>query len=120
MVNNAGIGGTEMHEIIAEDTCDAVIAMDSRSVFLGCKCPWPQSMIQSPLPSGHRGWIINISSIIGLVGQEVHGGKSDKPSEIAYIADILLTSGILCLKRSSDDSYEADCRGIYKVQDLLQ
>ena len=46
---------------------------------------------------------------MGLVGQAVYGGKPDKSSEVVHIADTILISGLLCIKRSSDDSYEADC-----------
>lgn len=77
MVNNAGIGGTENHGPVhemAEEVWDTVMNTNSRSVFLGCKYACAQFMDQKPHPSGHRGWIINTSSIMGLVGQEVHGG----------------------------------------------
>ena len=123
MVNNAGIGGTENHGMVhemTEDTWDTVMAINSRSVFLGCKYACAQFLQQLPHPSGHRGWIINTSSVMGLVGQAVYGGKPDRSPEVAHIADTLLNSGVLCIKRSSDDSYEADCCGIRKVQDSLQ
>ena len=77
MVNNAGIGGTEHHGMIhemTEETWDNVMNINSRSVFLGCKYACAQFMNQTPHPSGHRGWIINTASIMGLVGQAVHGG----------------------------------------------
>lgn len=81
MVNNAGIGGTENHGIVhkmTEDTWDSVISIDSRSVFLGRKYACAHFMDQTPHPSGHRGWIINTSSIMGLVGQAVHGGMLER------------------------------------------
>ena len=77
MVNNAGIGGTEHHGMVhemTEATWDNVMNINSRSVFLGCKYACQQFMSQKPHVTGHRGWIINTSSIMGLVGQEVHGG----------------------------------------------
>ncbi|CAF9937101.1 hypothetical protein IMSHALPRED_011023 [Imshaugia aleurites] len=76
MVNNAGIGGTENHGMVhemTEETWDNVMNINSRSVFLGCKYACAQFMNQAPHESGHRGWIINTSSIMGLVGQAVYG-----------------------------------------------
>ncbi|KAL9028005.1 MAG: hypothetical protein Q9196_003558, partial [Gyalolechia fulgens] len=76
MVNNAGIGGTENHGPVhefAEETWDQVMNINSRSVFLGCKYACAQFLRQPAHPSGHRGWIINTSSIMGLVGQAFHG-----------------------------------------------
>ncbi|KAL8640787.1 MAG: hypothetical protein Q9228_002326 [Teloschistes exilis] len=51
------------------------MTVNSRSVFLGCKYACAQFLQQKPHPSGHRGWIINTASIMGLVGQKVHGGN---------------------------------------------
>ncbi|KAK3169740.1 hypothetical protein OEA41_009124 [Lepraria neglecta] len=76
MVNNAGIGGTENHGMVhemSEETWDTVMSINSRSVFLGCKYACGQFMKQEPHASGHRGWIVNTSSIMGLVGQMVYG-----------------------------------------------
>lgn len=76
MVNNAGVGGTENHGMVHEMTerdWDHVMTTNSRSVFLGCKYACAQFMSQAPHVSGHRGWIINTSSIMGLVGQPQGG-----------------------------------------------
>jgi len=76
MANNAGIGETETHGQIhemSEDTWDKVMSVNSRSVFLGCKYAIAQFLQQDPHPSGHRGWIVNTASIMGLVGQMVNG-----------------------------------------------
>ena len=78
MVNNAGVGETKLHNMVhelTEQAWDHVMTTNSRSVFLGCKYACAQFMSQVPHPSGHRGWIINTSSIMGLVGQ-LHGGTS--------------------------------------------
>lgn len=86
MVNNAGVGGTENHGMVhemTEETWDSVMSVNSRSVFLGCKYACAQFMNQAPHPSGHRGWIINTSSIMGLVGQAVYGGMLEKLSHVA-------------------------------------
>lgn len=42
--------------------------INSRSVFLGCKYAIAQFLSQDPHPSGHKGWIINTASIMGLRG----------------------------------------------------
>ncbi|KAL9001245.1 MAG: hypothetical protein Q9188_005513 [Gyalolechia gomerana] len=76
MVNNAGIGGTENHGPVHEHTeedWDRVMNTNSRSVFLGCKYACAQFLNQEPHSTGHRGWIVNTSSIMGLVGQMNHG-----------------------------------------------
>ena len=39
-----------------------------RSVYLGCKYACAQFLRQDLGPSGHRGWIVNTSSILGVVG----------------------------------------------------
>lgn len=84
MVNNAGVGGTENHGMVhemTERTWDHVMTTNSRSVFLGCKYACAQFMSQAP-HSGHRGWIINTPSIMGLVGQPQGGTFFCLTSEI--------------------------------------
>jgi len=80
MVNNAGISiearlPGPVHECDIE-TWDTTMAVNSRSVFLGCKYATAQMLKQDPHISGDRGWVINISSIYGLVGGENTRGFS--------------------------------------------
>lgn len=42
--------------------------VNAKSVFLGCKYVITQMLAQELHESGDRGWIVNISSIYGLVG----------------------------------------------------
>ena len=49
-------------------TLTSAQAVNTRGVFLGMKYAVTQMMKQDPLPSGERGWIINIASIGGQVG----------------------------------------------------
>lgn len=42
----------------------------SRDHFIGIKHAIAQFLAQDPHPSGHRGWIVNTSSIMGFVGKE--------------------------------------------------
>lgn len=72
MVNNAGIGleirnSLPIHET-PDSTFDTTMSVNSRGVFLGCKYAAQQMITQNPYPSGDRGWIINIASVLGLVG----------------------------------------------------
>jgi NAD(P)-dependent dehydrogenase (short-subunit alcohol dehydrogenase family) len=42
--------------------------VNARGTFLCCKYGIAQMMKQDPLPSGERGWVVNIASAAGLVG----------------------------------------------------
>lgn len=74
LVNNAGIAPEATVEksipihLCAEETWDLAMTVNAKSVFLGCKYVIAQMLAQPPHSSGDRGWIINISSIYGLVG----------------------------------------------------
>lgn len=46
---------------------DLFQAINTRGTFLGIKYAIAQMLRQEPQPSGDRGWIVNISSIGGLV-----------------------------------------------------
>ena len=115
MINNAGVGGLDtagkIHEM-TEKTWDFTMYapfisigtpassstvthhyhrnVNARSVFLGCKYAIAQFLRQEPHSSGHRGWIINTASMLGLVGFQ--------PSAGAYCASkgavVLLTKQI--------------------------
>lgn len=74
MVNNAGIGNREgpgqtvrTHEE-SEEMFDKTIAVNLKGVWLGTKYAAGQMLRQEPHVSGDRGWIINLCSILGLVG----------------------------------------------------
>ncbi|RYP43192.1 hypothetical protein DL768_010044 [Monosporascus sp. mg162] len=73
LVNNAGISieadrpPAGVHET-PEETWDTTMAVNAKSVFLGSKYVIAQMLRQEMHSSGHRGWIINMSSIFGLVG----------------------------------------------------
>ncbi|KAJ5343624.1 uncharacterized protein N7506_003448 [Penicillium brevicompactum] len=70
LVNNAGIG-IESHtpavlHLTDEANWDATMRVNTKSIFLGCKYALTQMLAQEPHSSGDRGWIINISSILGI------------------------------------------------------
>lgn len=49
--------------------------MNLRGVFLGCKFACAQFLKQELDSSGHRGWIVNTASILGLVGMAGGAGE---------------------------------------------
>ncbi|KAM0422068.1 hypothetical protein ACHAPD_000511 [Fusarium lateritium] len=73
LVNNAGIsieaGKTpcRIHET-PEEWWDLTMAVNLKSIFLASKYAIAQMLKQERNESGDRGWIINISSIFGVVG----------------------------------------------------
>lgn len=74
MVNNAGVN-LEIRDRqpiwnVAEQTWDIVNRVNAKGVFLGCKYASAQMLTQNPNQNGDRGWIINVASILGLVGLE--------------------------------------------------
>jgi NAD(P)-dependent dehydrogenase (short-subunit alcohol dehydrogenase family) len=72
LVNNAGIAVEATNpapvHLTAEETWDKTMLVNAKSVFLGCKYVITQMLAQEPHESGDRGWIVNISSIYGMVG----------------------------------------------------
>lgn len=74
MVNNAGVtgqdpeeGGKRTHEE-DERKFDHTMSINTKGVWLGIKYATAQMLKQEPHSSGDRGWIINLCSILGLVG----------------------------------------------------
>ncbi|MCJ1432507.1 hypothetical protein MMC27_001864 [Xylographa pallens] len=80
IVNNAGVGVTERDAVIHlldEARWDEVLGVNLRGVFLGTKYAIAQFLRQEPLGGEgrqHRGWIVNLSSMLGSVG--IVGGAS--------------------------------------------
>ncbi|CAI7611867.1 unnamed protein product [Penicillium pancosmium] len=73
LVNNAGVGLEALRPLAMchqtdEDLWDTTMRVNSKSVFLGCKYAIAQMLTQDTHPSGDRGWIINISSIMAMIG----------------------------------------------------
>lgn len=63
----AGRPLVRIHET-SEEVFDTTMAVNTKSVFLGCKYATAQMLKQDLLPSGDRGWIVNMCSIYGLTG----------------------------------------------------
>ncbi|KAL4902050.1 hypothetical protein BDW74DRAFT_187039 [Aspergillus multicolor] len=72
LVNNAGIAiearTPAVLHLTDEETWDTTIRVNAKSVFVGCKYALAQMLRQEPHSSGDRGWIVNISSIMGMIG----------------------------------------------------
>lgn len=73
LVNNAGISleangpPARVHET-SDEIWDITMAVNVRSVFLASKHTLKQMLAQQSNENNDRGWIINISSIFGLIG----------------------------------------------------
>ena len=71
MVNNAGISAEARTPGPVHQTDEALwhgtMAANVDSVFYGCKYATRQMLQQDPHPSGDRGWIVNLASVLGLV-----------------------------------------------------
>ncbi|KAE8377560.1 hypothetical protein BDV26DRAFT_304852 [Aspergillus bertholletiae] len=72
LVNNAGVSTDARNPARVHETdeyeWDKVMRVNTKSVFLGCKYAIAQMLQQEPHSSGDRGWVVNISSVWGLVG----------------------------------------------------
>ncbi|KAF2109836.1 short-chain dehydrogenase/reductase-like protein [Lophiotrema nucula] len=78
MVNNAGVAFDDYPVWdFPEEFYDTTLAVNTKGVFLGTKYASKQMISQDPHPSGDRGWIINLSSVLGLNGT---------PGTVAYSA----------------------------------
>jgi 3-oxoacyl-[acyl-carrier protein] reductase len=64
LVNNAGIARDQLILRMSEEDWDKVIAVDLKSVFLGTKA------VLRPMAKQRWGRIINISSIVGIIGNK--------------------------------------------------
>ncbi|KAF2104927.1 putative short chain type dehydrogenase [Rhizodiscina lignyota] len=72
MVNNAGVAPEAQNPqpvwSLSESAWDQSMSVNAKGVFFGCKYASAQMMSQEPGPSGDRGWIVNIGSMVGIVG----------------------------------------------------
>ncbi|VUC30856.1 unnamed protein product [Clonostachys rosea] len=90
LVNNAGISieangaPTRIHET-PDDTWDTTMAVSARSVFLASKHVIGQMLLQETSDTDDRGWIINISSIFGLVGGRANCSYAASKAAVANL-----------------------------------
>lgn len=91
MVNCAGVATdreTDVPRPIWESktsTWNFVMKINGDGVFNGTRAASAQMVKQDPLPPGDRGWIINLSSIFGLVSI---------PASAPYVASKHLVMGL--------------------------
>lgn len=96
IVNCAGIaveatvGDAPVWEV-AEETWDADMLVNAKGVFLCCKYAAAQMIKQEPFANGDRGWIINISSQVGLVGLPGIGKSCNSLPTSLPLVKILVT-----------------------------
>lgn len=87
-MNNAGISieaknaPRRIHET-PDETWDITMAVNVRSIFLTCKHTIKQMLLQDVAEGQERGWIINLSSIFGLVAGR-HNCKNHCPDYFYY------------------------------------
>ncbi|EEA24145.1 glucose 1-dehydrogenase, putative [Talaromyces marneffei ATCC 18224] len=79
MVNNAGIN-FESHDRVpvpvwevSEERWNKTMSINLNGTFLGCKYAMAQMVQQEPHTNGDRGWVINVSSMLGKVGAAYAG-----------------------------------------------
>ena len=92
LVNNAGVAleprrnMARCHET-DEEVWDTTMKINAKSNFLGCKYAITQMLAQEPHSSGDRGWIINMSSLMGMVGGT---GVRKQPVKSSHLTKILI------------------------------
>ncbi|KAH8666188.1 hypothetical protein BGZ61DRAFT_498579 [Ilyonectria robusta] len=88
-----------------DSTFDKTMAVNSRSVFLGCKYAVRQFLKQEPHAGGHRGWIINTASVYGLK-PEIGHSKMSSPFRKAAV--VHMTNAML-----SDETHNAGITALH-------
>lgn len=127
MVNNAGVSFEAVSPAVLHETDDKIwddtMRINARSVFLGCKYAIRQMLKQEPHESGDRGWIINMSSIMGLIAGPQNRKAASVPNLRSYPrADSGLdgNSFILRFERRGDELDEASGPGLRRAPHTLQ
>ncbi|KAJ4146375.1 hypothetical protein NW754_001840 [Fusarium falciforme] len=118
LVNNAGISlesrgklGPKLIADTDDSTFDTTWAVNTRSVFLGCKYVIRQFLRQEPWPTGDRGWIINIASVYGLKPEIEHISYSTSKAAVVHMTK--------CIAREYGQSKihaNAICPGFVKTE----
>ncbi|KAI1737920.1 hypothetical protein F4680DRAFT_460242 [Xylaria scruposa] len=80
-----------------ENFWDVTMAVNVKSVYLTSKFTIEQMLKQDLYPSGDRGWIINISSIFGLIGGHANCAVSNLTRQVAIdYADVGIHCNAIC------------------------
>ncbi|PYH96926.1 NAD(P)-binding protein [Aspergillus ellipticus CBS 707.79] len=132
MVNNAGVSlesrtPARIHETTNE-LYDTTMRINARSVFLGSKYAIAQMLRQRAHESGDRGWVINVSSIMGIVAGTEHpsycaskGAVSNITRQVAldYARDRIHVNAV-CPGYIQTAIYEETTQGMHSATDLLR
>ena len=119
LVNNAGISGTHHPDTLSTEAWDTFMDINAKGVFLGMKTVIPQ------MQEAGGGSIVNISSISGIVGQNViHMGYNaskgavrivTKSAAVQYAEDGIRVNsvhpGAMPPMRSSSAARDPEMRG---------
>lgn len=88
LYNNAGIGGTlSPASMMDEDTWDAVLATNLKSVFLGAKYAFPE------LEKNGGGVILNTASVAGVVASPGFAAYGASKAGVIHLTKILALEG---------------------------
>jgi NAD(P)-dependent dehydrogenase (short-subunit alcohol dehydrogenase family) len=123
MINNAGIAPQQHGPVWEQDEgeWDKVMDVNGKGVFLCCKFAAAQMIKQEPGPSGDRGWIVNMCSILGLGGQAgvcrfCFFGESKKCGKLLTAS----CSELRCFQTRCRWHHQGCCFGLRSVQSPLQ
>lgn len=86
MVNNAGVFAG-LHTILdqTEEQYDAMMAVNVKGVWFGCKFAISQMLKQEPLETGSRGKIVNVASVAALIGLGRHPAYSASKAAVVNL-----------------------------------
>ncbi|PWY69114.1 gluconate 5-dehydrogenase [Aspergillus heteromorphus CBS 117.55] len=132
MVNNAGVSlesrtPARIHET-SNELFDTTMRVNTRSVFLGSKYAITQMLKQEPHSSGDRGWIVNLSSIMGIVAGTEHpsycaskGAVSNLTRQVAldYARDRIHVNAV-CPGYTRTAIYEETTQYMHTADDLYR
>lgn len=127
MVNNAGVFPESRQpnpvHLLTEELWDETMRVNAKSVFLGCKYAISQMLQQEPVhPSGDKGWILNISSIMAkIAGNENRKLMCLLSKQSSNYKPLIVYpySGVLCLERICEQLDSTGCAGLCEASNPL-
>lgn len=101
LVNNAGIGGMGSVESATLEDWRHIHAVNLDSVFLGCK-------YALPLMKAHKGSIVNISSIAGMIAAPLFAAYNSSKAAVRHLSKSI---ALHCAK----EGYDVRCNSVHPV-----
>ena len=101
LVNNAGIGGVGSVESSTLEEWRHIHAVNLDSVFLGCK-------YALPLMKAHKGSIVNISSIAGIIASPMFAAYNSSKAAVMHLSKSV---ALHCAK----EGYHVRCNSVHPV-----